>query len=189
MRIARKEEFDTLFSIMEESFPSDERRDRAAQTALFARQDYTVYVLPDDPHQAPRAFIAVWQFSDFAFVEHFAVDAAYRKRGLGAQMLNELFSVLPGQICLELEPPKTDFARRRITFYQRNGFFLNEYPYVQPPYDARKKPLPLLLMTTGGTLCAQRFCQIRDTLLDVVYQIPATGRAPFCPPLKGQNGE
>ena len=83
---------------------------------------YTVYVIPDDESDCIKAFITVWKFEDFAFIEHFAVNPFYRNQGLGSLILHEILNLLQCQICLEVELPKTDFAKRRIGFYERNGF-------------------------------------------------------------------
>ena len=37
-----------------------------------------------------------------------------------------------------VEIPEEEMAKRRINFYQRQGFSLWEKPYQQPPYSLRK---------------------------------------------------
>ena len=70
-----------------------------------------------------------------------------------------------------MEPPETEPAVRRIGFYRRCGFFLNEYPYLQPPLAPGRSTLPLLVMTTGGPVSRPQFEQIRDVLYARVYRI------------------
>ena len=101
----------------------------------------------------------------------FAVSAAARCQGLGSSILNEIKHILSCQICLEVELPKTDLAKRRIAFYKRNGFALNDYPYIQPALSKGRHPLPLLLMTTDGTITPDRFAYIKTTLYQHVYNI------------------
>ena len=117
-------DFDKVFTILEESFPKDEYRTYEKQKALLDDARYTIYIIPD--RDEVKAFIAVWQFDDFAFVEHFAVNQAYRNQGLGSIILQEVMKKLPCMICLEVELPETDFAKRRIGFYERNGIHVNE---------------------------------------------------------------
>ena len=83
LRVAKTEEFDKIFSILENSFPSDEYRTYEGQQALWNHPRYTVYVIPDDESDCIKAFITVWKFEDFAFIEHFAVNPFYRNQGLG----------------------------------------------------------------------------------------------------------
>ena len=170
LRVAKTEEFDKIFSILENSFPSDEYRTYEGQQALWNHPRYSVYVIPDDESDCIKAFITVWKFEDFAFIEHFAVNPFYRNQGLGSLILHEILNLLPCQICLEVELPETDFAKRRIGFYERNGFFINHYPYAQPPYTREKQPVPLLMMTSGNCVSKDRFDSIKETIFKEVYQ-------------------
>ena len=61
-------------------------------------------------------------------------------------------------------------AKRRIAFYERNGFFLNKYDYIQPPMSKGKNPVPLLVMTSGGKVSAKRFDEIKKCLYREVYK-------------------
>lgn len=169
MQRLTQNDFDALFSLMEKSFPADEYRDRAAQKALFDNPLYAVYGLKDGA--AVKAFIATWQFSDFAFVEHFAVDPSCRNNGIGKKMLNDLIKHLGKPVCLEVEPPTSDITRRRIGFYERNGFFLNTYPYEQPPLSRGKKALRLHVMTSGAAADERRFQKIKSALYEKVYRV------------------
>lgn len=164
-------EFDKVYSIIEKSFPVDEYRPYEEQMELLKHPKYTVYVLPEDTGEGIRAFIAVWQFNSFAFIEHFAVDPKYRNNGLGSIILKEISAMLSCFICLEVEPEDTDFAKRRIEFYKRNGFILNNYPYHQPPISKGKKEIPLMLMTCPKELTKPEFENIKNTLYKEVYRL------------------
>lgn len=169
LRRAETEEFDRIYAILEASFPRDEYRGYEAQYALLRHPAYTIYVAEVDG--GIGGWISVWALGDFAFVEHFAVDPARRGQGLGTAILSELRRRLACRICLEVEPPVTEQARRRIGFYERNGFFLNDYPYEQPAYGADRSPVPLLIMTTEGGLSEAEFATLRATLYRDVYGI------------------
>lgn len=164
------DEFDAFFSLLEASFPADEYRTYAEQKALLADPRYSIYVLPAAANAHIKAAITVWQFADFAYIEHFAVNSAYRNQGLGALILCEIVRLLPCPLCLEAELPETELAKRRIGFYRRNGFFVNDYPYIQPPYSKGKNPVPLTVMTTGGSISEARFRAIKETLYREVYK-------------------
>ena len=166
-----EKDFDKVYQIMEESFPPDERRTYQEQKALLSNSKYSIYVLPDDETKEIKAFLAVWQFDDVAFIEHFAVNPAYRNRGLGSQILQEIKNFLSCMICLEVELPDCEIAKRRIEFYKRNGFFLNEYPYEQPAITKGRKPLPLMIMTSGSEITKDRFDDIKVLLYKCVHQV------------------
>ncbi|MGN0298817.1 MAG: GNAT family N-acetyltransferase [Lachnospiraceae bacterium] len=165
----RKNDFDQVYALMEISFPYDEYRGYEEQKELLKQPNYTVYVLPDDDNI--KAFITVYQFENFAFVEHFAVKPSYRNSGIGAAILQELSILLQCQICLEVELPETEVAKKRIKFYERNGFYLNNYPYVQPPFSEDKCAIPLFIMTTNHPLNEAEFNYIKSVLFKEVYHV------------------
>lgn len=162
-------EFDEVFKIMENSFPSDEYRTYDEQKNLLNKNNYKIYICRQNSDIT--AFVAVWEFHRFLFVEHFAVDSAFRGKGLGSQILCELSCLTKKQMCLEVEPPKDDLSTRRIAFYQRNGFFLNEFPYMQPSISKGKSPVKLKIMTFGSKASKLKFNDIKYTLYTKVYNI------------------
>src|SRR5699024_2039480 len=148
IRKIRNKDFNMIYDLMVKSFPSDEYRSYDEQKKLLSNSNYSIYVLYNEI-QKIKAFIAAWEFDDFVFIEHFVVNPEYRNGGIGAYMLNEFILLLDKFVCLEVEPPETEIARRRINFYSRNNFFINEYPYMQPPISKGKKSIPLFIMTSG----------------------------------------
>lgn len=65
-------------------------------------------------------------------------------------MLSHLFSTVGENVLIEVEKPETDEARRRISFYERNGFRVREeIDYIQPPYSEGQSGLEMLIMTHG----------------------------------------
>ena len=120
LRVAKTEEFDKIFSILENSFPPDEYRTYEGQKFLWNHPKYTVYVIPDDESDCIKAFITVWKFEDFAFIEHFAVNPFYRNQGLGSLILHEILSNLFGSRIAENRfCKKTNWIlRTKRIFYQ-----------------------------------------------------------------------
>lgn len=161
-------DFDKLFELMENSFPSDEYRNYDEQKNLLSNPLYNVYVIYDGDFI--KAFIALWDFERFAYIEHFAVNPKYRNCGLGSDVLSKIKNTFDKRICLEVELPTGEMPKRRINFYKRNGFYLNEYDYVQPPMDEDKNPVPLMIMTTNSKLNIEEFEHIRNTLYSKVYK-------------------
>ena len=160
----------SVYSLMEKSFPTDERRPYEKQKALLSEPMYSIYgVKPDSG--GVTAFITVWQFEHFAYVEHFAVDPDCRGSGIGSAVLRELVSELSCTVCLEVELPENDIAKRRIAFYERNGFVTNSYPYIQPPYAEEQSPLPLIIMTSGRTVSEDEFEVMKGLLYKKVYKV------------------
>lgn len=170
LKVLELSDFDQMYRLMEDSFPQDEYRPGAAQKALFDDPAYRVYTHYDDNHTL-LAFLAVWDFSDFAFVEHFAVKPECRNGGLGSRLLQELASLLNKPLCLEAELPENDLAKRRIAFYQRNHFCQNPYPYQQPALAPDQNPVPLCIMTRPAPITQAEFIALRDALYEKVYKV------------------
>lgn len=164
-------DFQQVFDIMENSFPTDEYRPFYEQKDLFLKKEYSVYGLKNKENNSLMGFIALWEFDDFLYIEHFAVSPYFRNKGLGEKILSELKSISDKTLCLEVEPPKNDISVRRINFYKRNGFFLNEYPYIQPAISKGKSPVTLMIMTSDKKISEEEFLKIKDTLYKKVYHI------------------
>ena len=162
-------DFDKVFGLIESSFPIDEYRTYDGQRALLNDPAYEIYVLPG-ADESIMAFMAVWELEPFVFLEHFAVDPVYRNNGVGTQLLDELMSMSGKMVCLEAELPDKAMASRRIGFYERSGFFLNEYPYAQPPLAEGRKPVPLAIMSSGRAVSQREFDAIKRVLYTRVYR-------------------
>ena len=156
-------DFPEIYRIMQASFSDDEYRPYDEQLALFEEPEYRIYYMP-------AGFLAVWEFESFIYIEHFAVDPALRNSGTGSAMLQELVKQYQKPICLEVELPEDELTRRRIGFYERNGFVFNEYPYIQPPISKGKSPVPLRIMTSGEAITRETFEAIKNVLYRSVYK-------------------
>ena len=174
--------FPEIYRIMQASFSDDEYRPYDEQLALFEEPEYRIYYMPAigmervgnhsignfTMHAA--GFLAVWEFESFIYIEHFAVDPALRNSGTGPAMLQELIKQYQKPICLEVELPEDELTRRRIGFYERNGFVFNEYPYIQPPISKGKSPVPLRIMTYGEAITRETFEAMKNVLYRSVYK-------------------
>lgn len=169
LEIMKDQEFDQVYSLMQKSFPIDEYRPVQEQQKLLQNQNYRIYTVHDTDKTTVRAFLAVWQFFDFTYFEHFAVDTALRGQGMGSMILKEASRLFDRQICLEAELPDTEIAKRRIEFYRRNGYFSNDYFYMQPPISEGRKAVPLMIMTAKSTVTKEQFEKIKAVLYREVY--------------------
>ena len=158
--------FPEIYRIMQASFSDDEYRPYDEQLALFEEPEYRIYYMP-------AGFLAVWEFESFIYIEHFAVDPALRNSGTGSAMLQELEKQYQKPICLEVELPEDELTRRRIGFYERNGFVFNEYPYIQPPISKGKSPVPLRIMTYKSEITREEFQKMKEILYRRVYKCEA----------------
>ena len=61
--------------------------------------------------------------------------------------------------------------KRRISFYERNGFCYNPYPYTQPSIAPGRKPIPLRIMTYQRTVTEAEYQKIKNLLYRRVYHV------------------
>lgn len=170
MRKITGEDFPMVYRLMEESFPLDEYRTYSEQEALLYDPAYGIYILQGSDGASVKAFLAVWEFDTFLYIEHFAVDPACRNGGVGGGFLREFLRGAGKIVCLEVEPPDSEITSRRIGFYERNHFFLNAYPYMQPAITKGRNPIPLLIMTYGRPVGKKEFDEMKEVLYSRVYK-------------------
>lgn len=166
----KDEEFEKVYKIMFESFPVDERRTFDEQIELLSNPLFEIFVWKDENAGDVKGFISIYRLEEFYFLEHFAVSEKYRNEEIGRSVLEKLLE-WQEKVCLEVEPPVTEQARRRIEFYRRNGFYLNEYPYMQPSISKGTKSVPLMIMTNGGKIDESEFLHVKNELYSKVYRL------------------
>ncbi|VVC03697.1 Acetyltransferase (GNAT) domain protein [Candidatus Bilamarchaeum dharawalense] len=155
--------FDSVKKIYETSFPPEEKRDLTEK--LFTNPNYSLLaVLEEDI----IGFLSVWDLGNFVFIEHFAVVKELRDQGIGTKMLVQYLSD-HNNVILEVEMPQTEDQYLRIKFYEKIGFKLCVYPYVQPSYGPGKPPVSLFLMSYPRTLGSDDFAAIKEKLYKTVY--------------------
>ena len=169
MRPMKKEEFEAVYALMEQSFPTAEYRRKEEQEKLIMQECYQLWCY--EGQGRIQGFAAVWTVNDFWFVEHLAVAPAMRGQGVGGQLLDALLEKSPGKLCLEVELPDTPIAKRRIDFYRRHGLCLNHYAYTQPSISAGKPQVPLMVMSYPRSMTQEEFLQAKNALYSVVYGV------------------
>ena len=73
-----------------------------------------------------------------------------------------------------MELPESDLEQRRIAFYERNGFCLNDYSYIQPPMTEYTHAIPLKIMSAPEKISEKEFRAIRSELYRYVYHYTYT---------------
>lgn len=138
-------------ALYESAFPRDERRDFIEVIRLMETKHELFHVRVFENEAGFAGFLTSWEWDDFRYFEHFAIDSTLRNKGIGAIALQQAIGTCNKPAILEVEPPETELARRRIGFYERNGFRLwTTLPYLQPSYGKGKNPVRLCLMTAGN---------------------------------------
>ncbi|NLR79707.1 GNAT family N-acetyltransferase [Chitinophaga eiseniae] len=157
---------DAMKDLYNEAFPLEERRPWPLEEQLIAAG--RLRILRITSNAAFAGFVFYWQLPDFYFIEHFAIHPSARGGGAGTQVMQLLEKQLQ-VIVLEVEPPVTAQAIRRINFYERLGYQTFPDHYQQPAYYPQFPPLELCIMHKGLSPETMSFSKIKSQLYQYVY--------------------
>ncbi|MDR2968267.1 MAG: GNAT family N-acetyltransferase [Tannerellaceae bacterium] len=164
---------DVLLDLVEktyiDSFPSDERRDFSLVRDLIGTGVFKAHALLMDGRYV--GFITSWQWDDFAYIEHFAIDASARNGGIGGQALRLFLNGLNVPVVLEVELPEDEMSKRRIGFYRRAGFTPDDHAYRQPPYRCGESWLDMRLMFYGNIDPEREYETVKHRIYRQVYGV------------------
>lgn len=173
------EEFPAVYEMLERAFPVDERRPYQAQKKINADDHQKTYVYKEEGELC--AVLSCWELESFCYIEHLVVSERLRNRGLGQKILTEYRDRCDKRLVFEVEPPTTEMRRRRIAFYERNGFFQNPYPYTLPPQGEGREPVDLIIMSDGRALTRAEYLRFYVEVYQTVFrrEPPQAIRAEF----------
>lgn len=152
------------------SFPEIERRDFYLFCELLKTQPlfHLLVVLQKDQYVG---FITYWQFEHFVYVEHFAIDAAFRNGGVGSKVMREALRLVDANVVLEVEEPVDELTQRRVRFYESLGFRLHGADYKQPPYRENDSWCAMKLMSYGEIDMDKEYESIKGCIYRYVYNV------------------
>ncbi|MCD8139156.1 MAG: GNAT family N-acetyltransferase [Planctomycetaceae bacterium] len=153
--------FAQAFAVYETSFPLHEQRTLDKQQAIMARPAYYFDAIVEEGEFA--GILLWWRFDGYAYVEHFAINTAFRGKSLGSRSL-ELFCADKALVILEIDPPVDPVSIRRESFYTRLGFCVNPYPHAHPSYRRQFPPHDLVVMSHDRPLEPEEYDAFSDDL-------------------------
>lgn len=156
-------------ALMKEAFPPEEYRSfDELENYSEQREEFYNTIIFDDNEKV--GFLTFWDLGDFYYFEHLAISPTLRNHGHGHHLLKHLKENFTKPLVLEVEIPDNEMAKRRVKFYERNGFKLWENDYLQPPYRPTDAPLPMKLMVYGDLEAHLHFETIKDKMYKIVYR-------------------
>lgn len=162
--------FDEIFNLMQTSFPENEFRTFENQKNLLQNPHYKIITIKNENNNI-IAFLAFWSFENFNFIEHLAVSPSCRGKGTGTKIVSDFMKENSlKSIILEIEPPVTEISIKRLKFYEKLGFKLNNYEYFQLPLRENHSPLKLNLMSYPEKLTPTEFENIKNKIYSEVYK-------------------
>lgn len=164
------EEFDEFYQVILNNFPSIEIKPYDFMKQTFIDGDYRVFVLKDN--NKIIGILSYFDSEEFVFADYFAIDGNNKGQGLGSKMLQRFIKNAGKQVILEVEHLLDEQSKKRVFFYQRNGFILNDqYDYFVPPVRSLKQPLYFHLMSYPRGIDKSEFNKYYPLILKLVYRI------------------
>ena len=163
-----KEQYEFMENLLQAAFPKEEYRELDQLREYTDTKSLFVNNIILEENQ-PIGFITFWNFGNFHYVEHFAIDPNLRNGGYGKKVMAGLSELISTPIVLEVERPIEEMAERRINFYKRQGYELWHNDYQQPPYRAGDDFLPMYLMVHGNLSSEKDYETVKDTIYKEVY--------------------
>ncbi len=163
-----KEDIRSMYDLMEEAFPEEERRKYEKHKQLYENGCFEIFGKKDETGKV-IAVMSIWNLEDVRYAEHLAVDPCLRGQKIGENLLQWVLKKNDLPLVLEVELPENEIAKRRIGFYQRQGLYYNEYPYLQPPLQEGHGMLPLRLMTYPEKIDEKTYHRYEKQIHQKVY--------------------
>lgn len=161
------QEFNTFYQILKDHFPTKEVKEYSYVKEMFESGNAHALVQKED--DTIIGALCYMEVEEYVFIDYFVIIDAFQGKQLGQQMLQYFKNTINKPIILEVELPTDDISKRRIAFYERMGFILNEHEYVVPPIRSLKCPIYFLLMTDTSPLTKEQFNKIYPKILKIVY--------------------
>lgn len=158
--------YNEFYNIYSVSFPIFEQRNKEQQAYAFTFDNYHLDCLIENDRFL--AFIAYWNFEEYIYIEHFAVNPDFRGENIGSRSLENLIDLQQKMILLEIDPLTTDIARKRYRFYERLGFVANDYNHHHPPYNKEFPAHELIVLSLNQTIDEKLYQTFYKDLSEVV---------------------
>lgn len=161
--------FAPIWEIYRTSFPLNEQRTLEHQeTALLSSAFHF-----DCYHDGEQliGFTGIWEFDDYLYVEHFAINPDLRSGGWGSKILSEIQKSTKKTIILEIDEVIDEISSRREQFYMRLGFVPNPYKHPLHRYQTEYHTDALLqIMTYPAAIDRAMYERFNSDLAETVMK-------------------
>lgn len=160
--------YNDFISIYSTSFPVYEQRSHEQQLYAFSSKHYHLFCRISENRL--NAFISFWNFDNYVYVEHFAVNSQIRGQSTGTNTLTQFMEETQKMIVLEIDPIVNEISKKRLSFYQKLDFKPCPYKHVHPAYNKTYQPHELLVLSSGSILSSSMYETFKADLNEVVMQ-------------------
>lgn len=162
-RIVSKDDkyFSKMISIYNYSFPEFEKRTLVNQIEVLNDESYKCIVVCEN--NILVGIILYWDFENYKYVEHLAIDKDLRGKSYGSKILKE-FCNDNKTIILEIDPPIDEVSVKRLKFYNKLGFVMQEFNHIHPPYRLGYEGHKLKVLSFNRELSKSEYYEFNDFL-------------------------
>lgn len=158
--------FQEIWHLYETSFPKEERRNISEQKIILKEKKYCAQYFLEE--STLIAFLFYWQFEEYIFIEHFAVNSAFRGKSYGSSILDTFLKKYK-KVFLEIDPICDVVSQRRFHFYKKFGFVKNEFEHYQIPLRKGADILPLTLLSFPQKLSPQTYQNLYSKMQQALF--------------------
>ena len=137
--------FEEFYSV---SFPVFEQRIETQQEYAFSRNNYHLIGWHSERHLI--GFISYWEFKEYLYIEHFAVNTGIRGKGYGTKILNAFIESTPKIVLLEIDPITDEISKARS----------HKHPAYRDEYQSHS----LIILTTKRVISEQEYLDFSNDL-------------------------
>ncbi len=146
--------FSKAMEIYKGSFPIFERRTMDDQIKALEDENYHFDIIYDKDEIV--GILLYWDMGRYKYIEHFAIDSKLRGKNYGSRVLKE-FCNHNKNVILEIDPPIDEISIKRLKFYLKLGFKLQDFDYTHPSYRKGCKRHSLKIMTLNDNMSKEEF--------------------------------
>ncbi|MBQ9327720.1 MAG: GNAT family N-acetyltransferase [Solobacterium sp.] len=158
-------DYASYMELYHSSFPIHEQREPASQRNIMRLSDYRFDRIYDGSEFV--GLMLNWETEHFIYVEHFCILPEKRSLGYGQKALR-LLAERRKPVILEIDPPIDEISIRRKAFYERAGFYSNNYSHVHPAYHDGFDGHDLIVMSSPNMLTPAEYDRFMQYLCKAV---------------------
>lgn len=156
IRINSKEDkyFDDAMKIYQASFPIFEQRTLKKQ--IEALEDEMYYSTIICENNTLIGLIFYWKYGKYTYIEHLAISPSLRGKNYGSKIL-KAFCEDNKDTILEIDNPIDEISIKRLNFYSKIGFKLQDFEHIHPPYRQEYDGHNLKIMSFNRDLSKEEY--------------------------------
>ncbi|GAA0068169.1 MAG: GNAT family N-acetyltransferase [Clostridium perfringens] len=156
IRINSKDDkyFNDAIKIYETSFPIFEQRTIKNQIEVLEDKDYHSTIICENNSLIGLLFY--WKYGKYTYIEHLAISPNLRGKNYGSKIL-KTFCEDNKYTILEIDNPIDEISIKRLKFYSKIGFKLQNFEHIHPPYRNGYEGHNLKIMSFNRDLSKEEY--------------------------------